>query len=84
MEVSFQGFFFFFLNLYIIVLVSFPSGVYVNENIGNRTSYQRYDYEYDDYFLQDHKWTATHFMNGERVCFIIRTISNVYIFLNKS
>ena len=82
MKVSFQGFI--FLNFYIIVLVSFPSGGCVDENVGNRTSYQGYDYEYDDYFLQDHKWTVTHFMNGEKVCFIIRTISNAYIFLKKS
>ena len=36
---------------------------------------------YDVYFLQYHTLAATHFMNHERLCQVIRSIFNIYIYI---
>ena len=55
----------FFLNLYIIILFSFPLGGCIDEVVDNRTNYQGYKYIC---FLQYHSLAVIHFMNGEGSC----------------
>ena len=54
-----------FLNLYVIIFVSFRFGGFVHEVVDNWTNYQGYNYVY---FLQYHTLTVIHFMNGEGAC----------------
>ena len=55
-----------FVNLHIIVLVSFPLGEFVDEVVNNRANYQGYENEV--HFLQYHTLTVMYFMNGEEIC----------------
>ena len=54
-----------YLNLYTMILFSFPSGEYVDEVGDNGTHYQGYKYIY---FIQYHTLTVNHFKNGEGAC----------------
>ena len=51
-----------FLNLYRIMLISFPSGEFVDELVDNQKDYQGYNYLY---FLRYHTSTVINFVNGE-------------------
>ena len=53
------------LNLFTMLLVSFPSGGCVDEAVYNRTNYQGYKYVY---FFRYHTLTVIGFINGEVVC----------------
>ena len=52
------------LNLYTMILFSFPLGRWAVEVVDNRTNYERYKYVF---FLQYHTMTVIHFMNGKGV-----------------
>ena len=54
-----------FLNLYTLILVSFPLGGCVDEAAHSRTNYQGYKYVY---LLQCHTLTVISFMDGGGVC----------------
>ena len=71
-----------FLNLYTMILFSFPICGCFDENVDNRINYEGYKYVC---FLQYHTLTVIHFTNGEGVFYINRkTIFNAYICLNHS
>ena len=53
------------LNLYTMMLFSFPLGGCVDEVVDNRTNYQGYKYVH---FLHYHTLTVIHFMNGRGAC----------------
>ena len=65
---------------WLLILVSFPPGGCFDEVSNNWAHY--HEYKYDLYFLQYHTLTSIIFMNHEQLCQIIRTIFNIYIFLN--
>ena len=50
------------LDMYIILIVSIPSGGCVDKVGNNRESQQ--GCKHDDYFLYYHIWTVIYFMNG--------------------
>ena len=54
-----------FLNLYTMTLASFPSGGCVNEAVGDRANFQRYNYVY---FLRYHTLTVISLIISEGVC----------------
>ena len=53
------------LNMHTMILVSFPSGGYVDEPVDNQKIWQGYKYVY---FIRYHTLTVINFMNGEGVC----------------
>ena len=54
-----------FLNLYTMILASFPLGECVDEVVKNRSNYQGCKYVC---LLHYHTLTVIHLMNGEGVC----------------
>ena len=54
-----------FLNLYTMILFSFPLGGCADYVVDNLANYQGYKYVY---FLQYHTLTVIHFRNSEGAC----------------